>query len=141
MKKLETDPNGIGTAESPYPPKPHGLTPSGKPRWDNGRLYAGASMHFYCTGCGEESDVKPEGYTDRPNHLCATCRAQVAARLQTWSDAGMWQLSPIDAELSQLLVGDNSKADVIRQTLGAFRNGNLLMTARELAAHLEQRVR
>ncbi|MBT7228548.1 hypothetical protein HN859_03465 [Candidatus Parcubacteria bacterium] len=41
---------------------------------NNGRLYAGSSMYFYCS-CGDVSDIKGEGFTDPPNHTCRQCKA------------------------------------------------------------------
>lgn len=42
---------------------------------NNGRLYAGEPMYFYCQHCGDVSDTKGESYTDKVNHTCRQCQA------------------------------------------------------------------
>lgn len=42
---------------------------------DNGSLPAGASMYFYCIGCGGVADVLPENYVSTPKKLCNECQA------------------------------------------------------------------
>jgi hypothetical protein len=57
-------------------PDPILVTPSGKTKWDNGCLPAGADMFYYCERCGEESDRLPEDYDPRvrmPKKLCEQC--------------------------------------------------------------------
>lgn len=46
-------------------PKATEFTPSGKPRWRNEKLPAGAPLYYYCTVCGEESDRLIEGHDPR----------------------------------------------------------------------------
>ena len=41
---------------------------------DNGSLYAGSPMYFYCSVCGHESDCLPESYMTTPKHLCTPCQ-------------------------------------------------------------------
>lgn len=57
--------------------KPHGFTPSGKPKWKNEDLPAGAPLYFYCERCGEEADVKDEEYepevVGKPRKVCQAC--------------------------------------------------------------------
>jgi CRISPR/Cas system-associated protein Cas10 (large subunit of type III CRISPR-Cas system) len=48
---------------------------------DNSSLYAGSPMYFYCKYCGHESDILPESYTERPNHICSSCKPLVKAGL------------------------------------------------------------
>ena len=41
---------------------------------DNGSLYAGSPMYFYCKFCGHLSDVLPESYyLTVPTHVCDDC--------------------------------------------------------------------
>lgn len=42
---------------------------------DNGSLYAGSPMYFYCHACGHVSDVLPEDYITGPTHICDECAA------------------------------------------------------------------
>jgi len=42
---------------------------------DNGSLYAGSPMYFYCKSCGHLADTKPESYFTPPKKLCAECQA------------------------------------------------------------------
>jgi hypothetical protein len=41
---------------------------------DNGSLYAGSPMYFYCKSCGYESDCLPESYLGIPKKLCSDCQ-------------------------------------------------------------------
>ncbi len=40
---------------------------------DNGSLYAGSPMYFYCKFCGNVSDILPESYISPPSHVCGEC--------------------------------------------------------------------
>ncbi len=41
---------------------------------DNGSLYAGSPMYFYCKFCGHLSDVLPESYClTGPTNICDDC--------------------------------------------------------------------
>ena len=43
---------------------------------DNGSLYAGSPMYFYCISCGHLADTLPENYfLSTPNKLCDECQA------------------------------------------------------------------
>jgi len=44
---------------------------------DNEKLHAGEPMYFYCKHCGALSDVLPEEYTGKPNHVCDDCQKMV----------------------------------------------------------------
>jgi len=48
-----------------------------KPKVDNGSLYAGSPMYFYCKGC-EAEIVVPESYIARPK-FCDDCEADQPA--------------------------------------------------------------
>lgn len=47
----------------------------GLKRVRNEDLHAGSPMYFYCTDCGLESDVLPEGFTERPRRRCRACES------------------------------------------------------------------
>ena len=40
---------------------------------DNSSLRAGSPMYFYCSFCGDQTDVLPECYTCRPKTVCEPC--------------------------------------------------------------------
>lgn len=42
---------------------------------DNGALYAGSSMYYYCHTCGHLSDCLPETHFGAPSHICSECSA------------------------------------------------------------------
>ena len=43
---------------------------------DNGSLYAGSPMYYYCISCGHLADEKPENwYRTLPAKLCPECQA------------------------------------------------------------------
>lgn len=42
---------------------------------DNGALYAGSPMYYYCKSCGHTADILPEEHTNRPRQLCKECQA------------------------------------------------------------------
>jgi hypothetical protein len=42
---------------------------------DNGALYAGSSMYYYCKSCGHLADCLPESHWGRPRQLCDECQA------------------------------------------------------------------
>jgi hypothetical protein len=44
---------------------------------DNGSLYAGSPMHYYCRICGLTSDVLPESHIGQPRRYCAACQELV----------------------------------------------------------------
>jgi len=46
-----------------------------KEKIDNGSLYAGSQMYFYCKSCGGLADVLPESYISPPKKLCDECQA------------------------------------------------------------------
>lgn len=47
-----------------------------KEQIDNGSLYAGSPMYFYCIVCGALADKLPENYfLSTPKKLCAECQA------------------------------------------------------------------
>lgn len=53
---------------------------SKKKRINNGDLYAGSPMHYYCRHCGAE-DIKPEGFipqTDPIKNPCDACKELIA---------------------------------------------------------------
>jgi len=41
---------------------------------DNGSLYAGSPMYFYCRKCRTQTDVLPESYITRPKTICDPCK-------------------------------------------------------------------
>jgi len=41
---------------------------------DNGSLYAGSPMTYYCKSCGHVSAVLPESHWGRPPQLCSDCQ-------------------------------------------------------------------
>ena len=41
---------------------------------DNGSLYAGSPMYFYCRECRVQTDVLPESYLTRPKTICNPCK-------------------------------------------------------------------
>ena len=42
---------------------------------DNGRLYAGSSMYYYCKACGWLAETLPESHWGRPKQLCDECQS------------------------------------------------------------------
>ena len=44
-------------------------------RIDNGSLYAGSPMYYYCKSCGWLAAELPEGHGGRPPALCSECQA------------------------------------------------------------------
>jgi len=42
---------------------------------DNGSLYAGSPMYYYCKACGHLADCLPETHYGRPRQLCGECQA------------------------------------------------------------------
>ena len=48
---------------------------------DNGSLYAGSPMYFYCKYCGIHTETLPELYTCRPKTICDGCNRLVDAAL------------------------------------------------------------
>lgn len=42
---------------------------------DNGSLYAGSPMYYYCKSCGHQADVLPECHIFPPRKLCSECQA------------------------------------------------------------------
>jgi hypothetical protein len=42
---------------------------------DNGSLYAGSPMYYYCHTCGHLSDCLPETHWGAPSHICSECQA------------------------------------------------------------------
>ena len=42
---------------------------------DNGSLYAGSPMYYYCKACGHLADCLPESHWGRPRQLCGECQA------------------------------------------------------------------
>lgn len=46
-----------------------------KKKIDNGSLYAGSPMYFYCKSCDGLADTLPESYISPPKKLCDECQA------------------------------------------------------------------
>jgi hypothetical protein len=46
-----------------------------KKKIDNGSLYAGSPMYFYCKSCDGLADTLPESYVSSPKKLCDECQA------------------------------------------------------------------
>ena len=46
-----------------------------KKKIDNGSLYAGSPMYFYCKSCDGLADTLPESYISPPKKLCDKCQA------------------------------------------------------------------
>lgn len=44
---------------------------------DNGALFAGSSMHFYCKYCGVKTAVLPELYLTPPKKICDDCETLI----------------------------------------------------------------
>jgi hypothetical protein len=42
---------------------------------DNGALYAGSPMYYYCISCDGLAQVLPELHNERPKQLCDECQA------------------------------------------------------------------
>jgi hypothetical protein len=54
---------------------------------DNGRLWAGSPMYFYCKYCGQNTDVLPENYfLSTPRHICDECTSLIELG---WHDGKM----------------------------------------------------
>lgn len=45
------------------------------PRIDNGKLYAGSPMYYYCICCGDLAAILPEAHLEPPPRLCPECQA------------------------------------------------------------------
>lgn len=41
---------------------------------NNGNLYAGSPMYFYCKHCSIQTEVLPESYTKKPKKRCKDCK-------------------------------------------------------------------
>ncbi len=46
----------------------------GKEKIDNGRLYAGSPMYYYCHGCDDLVATLPESHLSCPPSHCVPCR-------------------------------------------------------------------
>jgi len=46
----------------------------GKEKIDNGRLYAGSPMYYYCHGCDDLVATLPESHLSRPPSHCVPCK-------------------------------------------------------------------
>ena len=50
---------------------------SKEPKIDNGSLYAGSPMYFYCKGCTRHIATLPENYIVSPPRYCEPCQVLV----------------------------------------------------------------
>lgn len=66
---------------------------------DNGRLYAGSPMYFYCKFCGAQTDVLPENYIfSTPSRVCSECQVLIDLG---WHDGKLPQFPTTDQVASR----------------------------------------